>query len=34
MFSEFRVIYQQDSTPAPGAEKNDVRLLLGVGWTF
>jgi putative salt-induced outer membrane protein YdiY len=34
MFSEFKVVYQRDSTPAPGAEKNDIRFLLGVGWQF
>jgi putative salt-induced outer membrane protein YdiY len=34
MFGEFKVVYQRDSTPAPGAEKNDVRFILGVGWTF
>src|SRR5205814_8576703 len=34
MFSELKVQYVRDSTPAPGAEKDDVRFLLGVGWTF
>lgn len=34
LFSEFKVVYQRDSTPAPGAEKNDIRFLLGVGWQF
>jgi putative salt-induced outer membrane protein YdiY len=34
MFSEAKVIYQHDSTPAPEAEKNDVRLIVGVGWAF
>jgi len=34
MFSELKVQYQRDSTPAPGAEKNDIRFLLGLGWTF
>src|SRR5207249_2104316 len=33
-FSEFKIEYQRDSTPAPGALKDDVRFLFGVGWTF
>ena len=34
LFSEFKVVYQRDNTPAPGAQKNDVRFLLGVGYSF
>lgn len=34
MFSQFRVEWRYDAQPAPGARKNDVRLLLGVGWEF
>ena len=34
MFSELKFQYQRDSTPAPGALKNDTRFILGVGWTF
>jgi putative salt-induced outer membrane protein YdiY len=34
MFTELRVEYRYDATPAPDADKNDVRYLLGVGWTF
>jgi len=34
LFSEFKVQYQRDSTPAPDAEKNDIRFLLGVGYQF
>jgi putative salt-induced outer membrane protein len=34
LFSEFKVQYQRDSTPAPDAEKNDIRFLLGVGYSF
>jgi putative salt-induced outer membrane protein YdiY len=34
MFSEFKLQYQRDSTPAPGALKNDIQMLLGVGWQF
>ena len=34
MFSEFKVVWQYDSTPAPGADNNDLRFLLSIGWTF
>jgi putative salt-induced outer membrane protein len=34
LFSELKAVYQRDSTPAPGAEKNDIRFILGVGWQF
>ena len=34
MFAEFKFLWNRDSTPAPGAEKNDLKYLLGVGWTF
>ena len=34
MFSIFSIVFQRDSTPAPGAEKNDTRFVLGVGWNF
>jgi hypothetical protein len=34
LFSEFKVVYQRDDRPAPGALKNDLRLLLGVGYSF
>jgi putative salt-induced outer membrane protein YdiY len=34
LFSELKVVYQRDSTPAPGADKNDTRFLLGVGYQF
>jgi hypothetical protein len=33
-FTEFKVEWRRDSTPAPGALKNDLRFLLGVGWAF
>lgn len=33
-FTEFRSEWRYDGTPAPGAEKSDFRLSLGVGWTF
>lgn len=33
-FTEFKVELKRDSSPAPGALKNDLRYILGVGWTF
>jgi putative salt-induced outer membrane protein YdiY len=33
-FTEFRVEWKRDSDPAPGADKNDLRYVLGVGWKF
>ena len=33
-FAEAKVELRYDSTPAPGAKKEDVRYLLGVGWSF
>lgn len=33
-FAEFKTEWKRDSTPAPGALKNDLRYLLGVGWMF
>ena len=34
MFTEFKVEWKYDAEPAPGAEKNDLRYILGVGWDF
>ena len=34
MFMEAKIEYKRDSTPAPGALKNDLKYLLGVGWSF
>ena len=34
MFTQFKVEWKYDATPAPGAEKNDLRYILGVGWQF
>jgi putative salt-induced outer membrane protein YdiY len=34
MFSEFKVELKRDSQPAEGALKNDLRYILGVGWSF
>ena len=34
MFTDFKIEYRYDATPAPGADKNDVRYILGVGWAF
>ena len=33
-FAEAKIELRYDSTPAPGAKKEDVRYLLGVGWQF
>ncbi|WP_428940083.1 DUF481 domain-containing protein [Fontivita pretiosa] len=33
-FTEFKFEWQHDSTPAAGAVDDDLRYLLGVGWTF
>lgn len=34
MFAEFKFEWKFDATPAPDHDKNDLRYLLGVGWTF
>ncbi len=34
LISQLKVVYQRDSTPAPGAEKNDIRFVLGLGYSF
>jgi putative salt-induced outer membrane protein YdiY len=34
MFGEAKVEWRYDATPAPGAENNDLRFILGVGWMF
>lgn len=34
LFAEFKIEFRRDSTPARGAEKDDVRYLVGVGWSF
>lgn len=34
MFTEFKVVDQFNSQPAPGAEQNDLRFILAVGWAF
>jgi putative salt-induced outer membrane protein YdiY len=34
MFTEFKFEWRYDATPAPDAQKNDLRYMLGVGWTF
>ncbi len=33
-FTEARVEYKRDSTPAPDTLKNDLKYVIGVGWTF
>jgi len=34
MFSEFKIEWRYDSEPAPGADKNDLRYIVGIGWQF
>ena len=34
MFTQFKIEWKYDSEPAPGAEENDLRYILGVGWQF
>jgi len=34
MFTEFKLQWNYDSTPAPGASRSDLRYILGVGWKF
>jgi putative salt-induced outer membrane protein YdiY len=34
LFAEAKIELRYDSTPAPGAKKEDVRYLFGVGWAF
>ncbi len=33
-FAEFKFEFRYDSTPAIGARKEDLRYLLGIGWSF
>lgn len=33
-FTEAKVEYQRDSVPAPGSLKNDLRYIVGIGWSF
>jgi putative salt-induced outer membrane protein len=34
MFTELKVEWKYDATPAPDAAKNDLRYLIGLGWSF
>src|SRR4051794_37312142 len=34
MFTEFKLQWNYDATPAPGASRSDLRYILGVGWKF
>ncbi len=34
MFSNFKIIYAHDATPATGQKKSDVKFILGVGLNF
>jgi len=33
-FAEFKFELRYDSIPAPGAKQEDLRYVVGVGWTF
>jgi putative salt-induced outer membrane protein YdiY len=33
-FAQFKVVYKRNDEPAPGALKDDLAFLLGVGWAF
>jgi len=34
MFTNFKSIFQYDSTPAQGARNTDIKYILGLGWKF
>jgi putative salt-induced outer membrane protein YdiY len=34
MFSNFKVIYTRDATPAAGRKNSDIKYILGIGWNF
>ena len=34
LFSELKFEWRHDASPAPGAEQNDFRYILSLGWTF
>jgi putative salt-induced outer membrane protein len=34
LFGEFKAEWRHDATPAPGADENDLRYTVGVGWKF
>jgi putative salt-induced outer membrane protein YdiY len=34
LFAEAKIEFRRDNMPAPGAKKDDVRYLFGVGWAF
>lgn len=34
LFSEFKAEWRHDASPAPGADENDLRYTVGVGWKF
>jgi len=34
MFSNFKIIYSRDATPAAGRKNSDIKYILGVGWNF
>ncbi|MHC4105002.1 MAG: DUF481 domain-containing protein, partial [Planctomycetota bacterium] len=34
MFTNFKAIFDYDSTPAIGAGNTDVKYIWGIGWSF
>lgn len=34
MFNELKVEWRHDSEPAPGADENDLRYIIAIGWQF
>ncbi len=34
MFTNFKVIFDYDATPAQGAKRTGVKYILGAGWNF
>ena len=34
MFSNFKIIYSRDATPATGRKNSDIKYILGIGWNF
>ncbi|MFC1764761.1 YdiY family protein [Planctomycetota bacterium] len=34
LFSNFRIIYSRNATPAQGQANSDIKYILGIGWNF
>ncbi len=34
MFTQFQWVFEYDSTPSPGLDRDDSRYILSVGWSF